>query len=332
MSVTTKWYGGCSDKHLIFLIVANLVVVTAATLGTQGQFINIDNLQSMGSQLPELGLLATGIMLAMISGNGGIDLSGIALANLAGVVAALIAQQLFVADMSPMNFTMAFVFVALFIGVLGGAFNGLLIAKMRLTPILATLGTQLLFTGIAVVLTNGSTVRTGYVEPLAALGNETVFNVPIPFLIFLATTLVLGGVLRYSPYGVRFYLMGANPKAAFYAGIPSVRMLVTTYSLCGMLAAMAGVLIASRTLSAKWDYGSSYLLIAILIAVMAGVKPAGGYGRMSCLLLSGILLQFLSSAFNLVDVSNFFVDCAWGFLLLLFVASSRFGQSGRLHT
>ncbi|MNT93165.1 hypothetical protein D3C72_2345730 [compost metagenome] len=74
----------------------------------------------------------------------------------------------------------------------------------------------------------------------------------------------------------------------------------------------------------KWDYGGSYLLITILIAVMAGVRPSGGYGRMTCLFFSATALQVLSSAFNLVGISSFFRDCAWGLMLLLFLASSRF--------
>ena len=80
-----------ADSQLTFLVVVNVLVVVVATVLSRGQFVGIDNLQSMGGQLPELGLLALGIMLSMISGNGGIDLSGVGLANLSGMVAALVA-------------------------------------------------------------------------------------------------------------------------------------------------------------------------------------------------------------------------------------------------
>lgn len=319
-----KYHQWRSDRQLNFLVFANVIVIVLAALWSGGQFIGIDNLQSMAGQLPELGLLAIGIALTMISGNGGIDLSGIALANLSSVVAALMAPQLFDVDNSQSSYTTAFICIALTVGVLGGVFNGFLIAKLKLTPILATLGTQLLFTGIAVVLTGGAAVRIGYVEPLAAFGNETLLGVPIPFLLLLIVVLGLGWTLRRTPYGVRLYLMGTNPKAARYAGIPHVRMLLITYGTCGILAATAGVLIASRTASAKWDYGSSYLLVAILIAVMAGVKPSGGHGRISCIFFSATALQMLSSAFNLAGISTFFGECIWGLLLLLFAASSSF--------
>ena len=313
-----------ADSQLTFLLVVNVLIVVLATAFSKGQFVGVDNLQSMAGQVPELGLLAIGVMLTMISGNGGIDLSGAALANLCGVAAALASRLLFSPDLSPGAYASAFVALALLVGLLGGLCNGVLIARFGLTPILATLGTQLLFTGVAVVLSNGSTVRMGHVEALAAIGNEVVLGVPISFLIFVSAVVVLALVLKRSAFGVSLYLLGTNSKAARYSGIPLPRMLITTYAISGGLASLAGIIIASRTASVKWDYGSSYLLITILIAVMAGIRPAGGYGRMSCLFFSATALQVLSSSFNLAGISNFFRDCAWGLLLLLFLASSGF--------
>jgi simple sugar transport system permease protein len=312
-----------SDPQLNFLVGVNLLIMVAATVLSKGEFLDVYNFQSMASQVPELGLLAMGVALSMISGNGGIDLSGIALANLAGVVAASLVPTFASSDASPWLYTGLFVAVALATGVVGGLLNGVLIARAGLTPILCTLGTQLLFTGAAVVLTQGSSLRIGNAEPMSAIGNENLFGVPIPFVIFIVVLLAIGWLLRYSPFGLRLFLLGTNAKAARYAGIAQVRMLVSTYALSGLMAGLAGVIIAARTASVKSDYGTSYLLIAILIAVMAGVRPQGGYGRMVCLFFSAMALQLLSSTFNLLDISNFFRDCAWGLLLLLFLASAR---------
>ncbi|MEQ5842316.1 ABC transporter permease [Paraburkholderia acidicola] len=309
-----------ADRQLNFLLIVNVLVVLVATVLSHGLFVGIDNLQSMGSQLPELGLLALGIMLSMISGNGGIDLSGVGLANLSGIVAALIVPHFVSGDDSPMLYTSLFCVIVVAMGLLGGLLNGIVIARLQLTPILCTLGTQLLFTGFAVVLSNGASVHVDYVDPLSDIGNGTVFQIPISFVIFIAAIVVLGWLLRRSPFGLRLYLMGTNPKAAFYAGIPRTRMLVLTYTMCGVLASLAGLISTSHTSSAKWDYGNSYLLIAILIAVMGGVNPSGGYGRIICVFFAATVLQFLSSLFNLLGVSQFFGDCTWGFLLLLSLA------------
>jgi len=312
-----------SDPQLNFLVGINVLILIAATLLSHGAFLDVYNFQSMASQLPELALLAIGVALAMISGNGGIDLSGPAMANLAGVVAASVVPHLVDADAAPWAYTGLFILVALVTGLVGGLLNGLLIARVGLTPILCTLGTQLLFTGAAVVLSNGSSVRIANADPMSAIGNENFYGVPIPFLIFMAILLLIGWLLRYSPFGIRLFLLGTNAKAARYAGIPGARMLIVTYAICGALAGVAGIIIAARTASVKSDYGGSYLLIAILIAVMAGVRPQGGYGRMVCLFFSAMALQLLSSTFNLLDISNFFRDCAWGMLLLCFLASAR---------
>lgn len=316
-----RWF---SDRQLAFLVAMNVVIVLLATFASNGLFIDLDNLQSMGGQVSELGILSIAVMLAMISGNGGIDLSVVALANLSGVAAGLLVPHWVSPDEAPVAFTLAFVAVALLTGALGGLINGLLIARARMTPILATLGTQLLYAGLAVGLTNGSAVRIGYVEALSAIGNETLVGIPVPFLIFVALVFLAGVVLRHSPFGIRLFLMGTNPKAARYAGIPERRMLIVTYAICGILAAIAGIIIASRTSSAKWDFGSSYLMIAILTVVMAGVKPEGGYGRALCLFFSAITLQVMSSTFNLVGISSFFRDLAWGAMLLISLASGRF--------
>ncbi|MDQ2819776.1 MAG: ABC transporter permease [Pseudomonadota bacterium] len=312
-----------ADPQLNFLVGINILILLAATVLSHGAFLDVYNFQSMASQLPELGLLAIGVSLAMISGNGGIDLSGVGMANLAGVVAAVATPLLVDGDASPWGYTGTFIGLALATGLVGGLLNGFLIARVGLTPILCTLGTQLVFTGAAVVLSAGTSVRIAGVEPMSTLGNENFYGVPIPFVIFMVLLLAVGWLLRFSPFGIRLFLLGTNAKAARYAGIPGERMLLSTYVISALLASVAGIIIAARTASVKSDYGTSYLLIAILIAVMAGVRPQGGYGRMVCLFFSAMALQLLSSTFNLLDISNFFRDCAWGLLLLLFLASAR---------
>jgi simple sugar transport system permease protein len=259
-------------------------------------------------------------MLSMLSGNGGIDLSGVGLANFSAMVAAIVVPQFVNGDDSPVLYTALFCAIVICMGLAGGFLNGMVIAHLRLTPILCTLGTQLVFTGFAVALSNGASVHIDYIEPLSDIGNGTFFQVPISFCIYLAVAIVLGWLLKRTPFGLRLYLMGTNQRAAFYAGVPNARMLVMTYTICGVLASIAGLISSTHTMSAKWDYGNSYLLIAILIAVMGGVNPSGGYGRVLCVVFAAMVLQFLSSLFNLLNLSQFFRDCTWGFLLLLSLA------------
>jgi simple sugar transport system permease protein len=282
----------------------------------------------MANQLPEIGLLAIGVMLAMCAGNGGIDLSGISLANLSGVLSAVVVAGMFSSVENEFAFSVAFIVGAVLIGLAGGVINGVLISKLGITPILCTLGTQMAFTGLAVVVSAGRAVTVGSPEPLSSIGNGYVLELPISFLIYIAAALLIAAILRYTRFGFWLMLMGTNPKAAEYAGFPTDRVVIATYAISGTLSGLAGVIIAARNVNVKWDYGTSYLLIAILIAVMAGVRPEGGYGRVVNVVLAAIALQLLSSMLNFGGLSNFVRDFAWGALLLAFLAVARFDLIG----
>jgi len=310
--------------QLVMLAVINCLLLVAGALISGGSFLSMFNLQSMASQVPEIGLLAIGVMLAMCAGNGGIDLSGIALANLSGVLSAVVVSSFLSATDNGTAFSIAFIAGALLTGLVGGVVNGLLISRLNITPILCTLGTQMAFMGLAVVVSDGRAVMVGSPALLSSLGNDMFLEVPIAFLIFVIVAALVAAALKFTPYGLWLMLMGTNPKAAVYAGFPKNGVLVGTYAISGMLSGLAGIIIAARNVNVKFDYGSSYLLIAILIAVMAGVKPEGGYGRVICVVLSAIALQLMSSLLNFGGLSNFVRDFAWGLLLLTFLAVGRY--------
>ena len=312
------------DANLFVLCVLIVVILGLGGLVSGGTYLSLFNLQSMATQVPEIGLLAIGVMLAMCAGNGGIDLSGIANANMSSVASGIFTLSFFDPYQDPVSFTVVFAIGCMMIGLLAGVLNGIIISQFSITPILATLGTQMLFTGFAVVLSNGRSVTVGAPDPLYELGNGLLFGVPIGFMIFITIGIILSVVLKFTPYGMRLMLTGANPKAAIYSGFPIGRIIITTYAISGLLAGVAGIIIAARNINVKWDYGTSYLLVAILIAVMAGVRPEGGYGRVVNVMFSAIVLQLLSSLLNFIGLSNFVRDLAWGVLLLCFLAVGRF--------
>jgi simple sugar transport system permease protein len=319
-----------TGEQLIMLVVINCILLAVGAAISGGTFLSVFNLQSMASQVPEIGLLAIGVMLAMCAGNGGIDLSGIALANLSGVLSAVILSSFLSSGESEMAFSIAFIVMTVGIGFIGGLINGLLISKLNITPILCTLGTQMAFMGLAVVVSGGKAVTVGSPDLLSRIGNDMFLEVPISFLIFAVVAGLIAAVLKFTAYGPWLMLMGTNPKAAVYAGFPRTGILIGTYALSGTLSGLAGTIIAARNVNVKFDYGSSYLLIAILIVVMAGVKPEGGYGRVICVVLSALALQLMSSLLNFGGLSNFVRDFAWGLLLLTFLAVGRYDVVGFL--
>ena len=318
------------DGQFLVLAAINVILLALGAAISGGSFLSIFNLQSMAGQVPEIGLLAIGVMLAMCAGDGGIDLSGIALANLSGVLSAVIvASMVSNVDQEGLYSTL-FIIVALLIGLLGGLVNGTLITRFGITPILCTLGTQMAFTGLSVIISGGKAVVVGSPEPLSSIGNDFWFGAPISFIVFLVVAALIGAALKYTPFGRWLMLSGSNPLAALYAGFPRTGVVTATYALSGTLSGLSGVIIAARNVNVKWDYGASYLLIAILIAVMAGVRPEGGYGRIVCVVFSAVALQLMSSLLNFGGLSNFVRDFAWGALLLAFLAIARYDLVGFL--
>jgi simple sugar transport system permease protein len=117
-------------------------------------------------------------------------------------------------------------------------------------------------------------------------------------------------------------MFGTNPTAARFAGLATPRLLMVTYMASGMLAAVAGVIIMARVNSMRADFGASYLLLTILVVVLGGVNPYGGYGKVLGVILAVVSLQFISSGLNILRFSNFTREFVWGALLLLVMVIS----------
>ena len=304
------------DPTLSILLFSFLLIVLWLFIFFPGKVLTIGNFQSMAFQLPELGILSLAIMITMISG--GINLSTIATANMAGIVSAFVMTRMITDTTS--GSTIPVIVLAILAGwlvsLLIGLINGILIAHIGVSPILATLGTMTLFEGISIVLTKGYVI-SGFPEEYQFLGNGVFIGIPIPFIIFLVLALFVSIILRKTPFGIANYLIGSNEKATRFSGVNIKKILITTYALSGLLCGIASTIMISRFNSAKTGYGSSYLLITILISVMGGVDPSGGFGQISGIVLALFILQMISSAFNFLGISSHLTIAIWGVLLLL---------------
>ena len=305
---------GATNLQLLAVCVVVLVAMTLAN----PRFLTAYNFESMAFFLPELGILSIAMMIAMLTG--GIDLSVVGVANLAAITAGLFFQRAGGAEAGPAVAATGVV-LALTVGLTAGIINGVLIARLRITPILATLGSGQVFTGLAVVLTGGPAI-VGFPAAWNAIGNGKVGPVPVPFVIFVAVCVGIWLLLSRTSFGLQLMLIGTNPRAAVFAGIRRARMLMYSYALTGFLAALAGIILSGRTNAAKSDYGSSYLLQAILIAVLGGTNPGGGRGNVMGVALALIALVMLSSGFQMMRVSNHLIDFIWGAILIVVLAAN----------
>ncbi|HUX41921.1 MAG TPA: ABC transporter permease [Rectinemataceae bacterium] len=310
---------GPRDQNLVRLLVMLLFVFALMTVLRPNQFATIADFNSMMRQFPEYGIMAIGISLTMITG--GIDLGVVGTANLSAIVAAkfLIAA---VPQGSPPAVVLPYLAVAvifaLVTGLACGAFAGILISRFNIPAILATLGTQQLFTGIAIGITNG---RPQSRLPLlySKIGNTEFFDFfPLSFVIFVVIAVSVGLLLSRARFGTSMYMLGTNPKASRYAGLNNASILLRTYMLSGLLSSVAGLIMMARANSAKADYGAPYTLQCVLIAVLGGIDPNGGFGKIAGVTLAILILQFLSSGLNMFNnISNFYRDVIWGGVLIL---------------
>jgi simple sugar transport system permease protein len=317
-----------SDRKLTQLIVVALFVFALFSVLAPDLFLTPRNFVSMAFQVPEIALLALGVMLAMLTA--GIDLSVVSISNLAALSTSyLLVTQVGEGGGNVYFWIVVSILIGMFVGLLAGFANGAIIAGIGVTPILATLATLTLYNGIAVGLRNGQSI-TGLPEEFVAIGNGSLFGVPMPMVILLVAAIGVAIYINRTGLGMQSVLVGANETAANYSAIGVKKVLYMTYTLSGGLSALAGLIIASRSASANPDYGASYVLLAIVIVVLGGVNPYGGFGTVTGVILATVVLQMVASGFNALRFSQFFYQLAQGFVLIAVMVLNTYLDRRRL--
>lgn len=313
------------NKKTLVLFIITIFVIGLMSMLRPETFFSIINFQSMSVQIPEFGLLAIAISLSLLTG--GIDLSVVAIANLTGIATAWLLTNFITPEMSGANISLVIILIiimALLLSTFLGFINGILITRVGITPILATLGTMGLFGGLGVIITKGVGI-TGLPEKFLYLGTAIIGKVPIQLYIFAAVVLLVGLILNRTLFGFNVFMIGANPIAASFSGININNVLVRVYMMSGFLAGISGLLIISKANSARSGYGASFLLPAVLVAVMGGIDARGGFGNITGVVLSLVLLQSLQSGFNILGFSSFFKNIILGAMLLLVMVINYIG-------
>lgn len=312
----------------LMLITIGVTAFTVLSILMPYRFFSLNNVNNMLFQAAELGILSIAIALPIVIA--GIDLSIVSTANLTAICIWHAVRLI----PSPALHIPAAVVIVLVLGTLLGAVNGLLTAKAKIPPILATLGTMTLYSGISIGITGGATVA-GLPPGLKQIGMGTFLGLPIPIYVLIVCFLAAAWILNRTPFGFKMYLLGCNSKVTRFSGYNNDKITMVTYMLSGLLAAAAGFVILCRSNSAYADYGKSYITLTILIVVLGGIAVTGGKGRISGVVLAVFLMQVFSTGFNMLLLpygnSNFFKDFLYGVLLIAILVlkpavSSRFGK------
>ncbi|MBN2552561.1 MAG: ABC transporter permease [Spirochaetales bacterium] len=315
------------QSHNITLAIILVAVVALISLALPNKFLTVINFESMTSQFPEFGLLALAMLLAMLTG--GIDLSVVSTANLSGVIAALV-----LANLSSVPVPVV-ILLAILAGIgtsaVCGLFNGTLITQVGVPPILATLGTQGLFLGIAVIITKGYSIG-GFPEEFLIIGTGQLAIFPLPLIIFSVVALLIALMLRHTKQGFHMYMLGSSSTVARFSGVNNRRIVLNTYLLSGILSGLAAIVIISRVNSMRPGYGYAYLLQAVLVVILGGTDPNGGFGSVLGVVMAVVLLQVIQSGSNILAFTPFFKKFMWGFMLLLVMVinyfTNRFRERG----
>lgn len=314
------------DVHIWRLIVIMLVWFVFIGITKGSKFYSVVNFQTMFAQFPEFGLMSLGVMVCMITG--GIDLSTVGVANVTSITMALFMRSLanengeLAVGLIPVVFLLAIV-----MGAIAGTLNGILVAKCKIPPILATLGTSELLTGVGIVLTNGSAI-SDFPKTYAFIINNRVAGIPVQFIVFAIGAAVVGFLMKKTTYGKKIILMGSSQNVAKYSGLQVDWILIKTYLISGICSALGGMIMLANYNSARADYGSNYTLQCIMIVVLGGVSPNGGKGKISGVLLAIFLVRALETGINrFPQISSYYISLVWGAVLLFVMVLNYFSDN-----
>ena len=313
----TNDYQALWQRWGIFIILAAPIAIL---LAVNPVFRRPGNLFNLWQQSSIIGVLAVGQTIVIILG--GFDLSVGAVAALAGVICYLI-----------FGFGGGVEIVAL--GILGGlaacalvgVINGLLVTRIRITPLIATLGALSLVRGFVLIVSDGQLVYAeGIAYDLAEFLQGSFLGMPVAGLIFMVLAVIAWILLRFTVFGQFVFAIGGNERAALLAGIPVSKVKIIAYALCSVMAGIGGILLASRTASALPNSGVNYELQAITAAVIGGASLGGGKGSVAGTVLGVLLLTAIGNGLNLYNVSPFWQTGVTGAILLIAVAFSNFSN------
>ena len=295
-----------------------LLVLLAEAVGfglAHPRFLTLDNGFEIARLAAEVGLLAFG--LTFVIKTGGIDLS-------VGSMMGLTAVTLGGAWSLGLPIWLA-ALLAVALGGAGGALHGLLITRLRVPPLIVTLGTFSLYRGLAEALTGGSVSYTGFPASFLALGQSYLAGwLPVQLVVVGLLFMLLWVLLQRTVFGRELGVIGHNPGGARFAGVSVASVTTRAYVLCGVCAALAGVIYVSRIGQAKADAGLGYELTAIAAVVLGGTSINGGRGTLHGTLLGLLCLIVLQNGLRLAGQPSEIAGLLTGAVLIVAITASRF--------
>ena len=302
-------------------LLAFIIILSIAVQLRNSSFLSGENINDMMTNTAILSILALGMMLVLVTR--GIDLSIGSTIALSGMIAA----QTVSTYQSLHPFLVILLGIA--IGMVCGAINGVLIAKIGLLPIIATLAMMNIFRGITFKISGGEWISSYQMpESFVSIATGTTFGINNLIFIAIVIYLLFFYIINHTRTGRQIYAVGSNPDSAKVSGIKEDRILLLVYTIMGGFAGLSGVLWVSKFASAQGDTASGYELTVIAACILGGVSIAGGSGKISGIILGSILLGILNNALPLLNVSPFWQTGIQGLIILVAVIINTLVKRG----
>lgn len=299
------------------ILITFVVLVVILMIISPNAFAQPRNLINILKQASINGILSCGMMFVIIAG--GIDLSAGSTIALSGVAAAYFARMSGIPVIVP-------ILVAIVVGALVGAVNGVGVAYANLPPFIITLATMTGVRGLALIVSGGSPVY-GLASSFEKLTNQFLFGIPILAVYFIVIALFCGFILTKTVFGRRVYAIGGSEITARVSGINVKKMKLAVYTICGCMAGIAGLLVASRTVQGSPTAGEGYEMDAIAAVVIGGISMSGGAGKWYGTIIGALLLAVISNGLDILGVSSNYQKIIKGVIIAVAVYLDLRGKS-----
>ncbi len=297
-----------------------IAIVLAAEIGLfallSPYFFTAENILNISLQTSIIAIIAVGMTFVILTA--GIDLSVGAIVAFTGVIVTTVLKM-----NAPYPVALLCVVLSgLAIGAFSGALAGTFVTKLKITPFIVTLALMTIWRGAAYMFTDGRPVW-GLPDAFSLLGSGRLFGVPVPTICMVIVYVAAYVVLDRTRFGRHVYAVGGNPEAARLSGVPTDRVVLKVYMLCGMLASFSGILLASRMNSGQPNAGQMYELDVIAAVVVGGTSLFGGRGSVVGTFIGAMLIGVLRNGLNLMNVSSYVQMILLGVVILSAVLLDR---------
>ena len=300
-------------QNSIILVFIALVVVGAIL---SPYFLKPRNIEGLARNLPIIGLLAIGMTFVILTA--GIDLS---VGSVLSLVAVVVSYHL-----AHGGTVVSAIVIGLFIGLVAGVLNGLLITKGRLEPFIATLATLSIVGGTALTFTNGQTLSIGSSKQAlayATIAPGNILGIPTPMVIFICVYALAFFIAQYTQLGRNVYAVGSNQEAARLTGVSVSKAKMAAYIISSVLASISGIILASRLTAGSPLGGQGLELDAIACVVIGGTSLFGGEGGLTGTLVGVLIVTVLNNLMNLLAIPPYSQMIAKGAIIALAVLIER---------